>query len=374
MKSVKNRLMAAALCAIVLFSCRKEYLPENEALSSTQSSATLQNPVHGKWKEASLKIAAANASIYKTDEYYKDRFRKAGEAVAPGECSATHFDKVVSGYLSEFGSFESEMYPEYATVNQLSAIFDRSTQYFGANGEYTKLVTKQQRKLESFWNMPAQVRINGQHNSTMNDRDKIASVYITFSNATPEAAYEVADQLIAINNESTVFIETPLISFDAFATTSKLIVLGDGLIHALKQAGVDDDIAVEGVISHEWGHQVQFINSKKWYGFTADERPQTAEVTRQMELEADFFSAYFLTHKHGGTYNWKKVAEFSELFFNIGDCDFTNTGHHGTPRQRLAAAALGYITALQTTPKGHILTPSQLHEIFMKRLKSLVAP
>lgn len=220
--------------------------------------------------------------------------------------------------------------------------------------------------------MPGLVRIIGEHNSTMKDRDKIAQVYIIFSHAMPEAAYELADQLLAINKESTVFVETPLISFDAFATTSHLIVLGDGLVQALTEAGVDDDIAVEGIISHEWGHQVQFAHSQEWYGFAPEDRPQTPAFTRQMEMEADFLSAYFLTHKHGGTHNWKRVAEFSELFFNIGDCDVTNAGHHGTPRQRLASAALGYFVGSTTMPKGHILSADQLHKTFMQHFNSLL--
>lgn len=362
---VRSRWLAALICTIVFASCQKDAVIEDASLSSTYSSdATVASPINGEWKKASLKLAAAKAAIYKTDEYFATEMGS--------ECSTTNFDKVVSEYFSVFGPFESGMYPEYATVNQLYTFIDSSKQYFGKFGEYTHLVTKQQRKLESFWNMPDRVRIIGEHNSTMKDRDKIARVYITFSHATPEAAYEVADQLLTINQESTVFVETPLISFDAFATTSHLIVLGDGLVQALIQAGVNADIAVEGIISHEWGHQVQFAHSQSWYGFAPEERPQTPAFTRQTEMEADFLSAYFLTHKLGGTYNWKRVAQFSELFFNIGDCDITNEGHHGTPRQRLAAAAFGYFVASNTLPKGHVLTPDQLHKTFMQHFNSLL--
>lgn len=372
--SMKNQLFAVLICTTLFFSCRKEVTSdEQETLSQSQaSSSVITSPIDGNWKSASLKINAANASILKTDEYYEDLFSKLGKAVEPSECSATPFDAVIDQYLSEFGPLEFALYSEYAAINQLSTLIDESKQYFGENGEYTHLVIKQQRRLGSFWDMAGQIRINGEHNSTLNDRDRIAEVYIVFAGVTPEEAYEIADQIIAINVVSPVFIETPLLSFDGFATPSKLIVLGDGLVEALTSSGVDDDIVVAGVLSHEWGHQVQFINFQEWYGLPVEQRPQTAEFTRQMELEADFFSSYFLTHKRGGAYNWKRVSEFNELFFNIGDCAFTNAGHHGTPQQRLNASRLGYSIANETLPKGHILSPDQLHAIFMQNLPGLL--
>jgi hypothetical protein len=372
--SVKSQSLAVALCAILLFSCRKDAVKETgESLSSSQSSSSiLESPIKGKWKAASAAIETKNAAIFKTDEYYKDRFSKIDDAVEPSECAATPFDAVIDQYISEFGPLEFALFGEYAAINQLYSIIDESPQYFGANGEYTQHVRKQQRRLESFWDMPGMIRINGQHNATLDDRDKIALVYILFGGATPEEAYDIADQIIAINVESPVFIETPLLSFDGFATPSQLIVLGDGLIQALTETGVDDEIVIAGVLSHEWGHQVQFMNFEEWFGVSFNDRPQTAEFTRLMELEADFLSAYFLTHKRGGAYNWKRVAEFNELFFNIGDCAFTSSGHHGTPLQRQAATRLGYTLASETLPKGHILTADQLHQIFMQNLDELL--
>lgn len=364
----------AVLTAFLFFSCRKDTDLKNEvAVVDTQSSSsTLNSPSQGKWKTLSQQIKAADAAIFKTDEYYAGLIDKTGKATDPAKCNPTPFNAVVDRYFSKFGPFEIGFYSEYATVNRLFTFIDESKQYFGANGEYTHEVIKQQRRLESFWAMPDQVHINGQHNATLNDRDKIARVYMVFSHAARDVAYEVADQLIAINNESEIFVETPLISFDGFATPSKLITLGDGLIEALNESGIDKNIVIAGLISHEWGHQVQFINSTQWFGYAAGKWPQTAEFTRNTELEADFFSSYFLTHKRGGAYNWKKVAGFNNLFFDIGDCAFSEAEHHGTPKQRLAASKLGYTVASQTWPKGHILTATQLHKIFKEKLSTLL--
>lgn len=52
---------------------------------------------------------------------------------------------------------------------------------------------------------------------------------------------------------------------------------------------------------------------------------------------ADAMSASFLTHKRGAAMNRKRVEQFLEVFFQIGDCAFDNPGHHGTPNQRMAA-------------------------------------
>ena len=83
-------------------------------------------------------------------------------------------------------------------------------------------------------------------------------------------------------------------------------------------------------------------------------------------------AAYYMTHKRGATYNWKRVEQFFTLFFQIGDCGFDSDGHHGTPLQRMAAAQLGYETANQTQKQGHIMSPQELHEIFVASLSNLL--
>lgn len=371
--SPKPRTVIAVVVLTLFVSCRKEAASDILPAPSTQSSdASVANPIHPKWNIYVSKIKAKNASFLKTDEYYKSYFTSPDKAADPSTCNASALNKVVDGYFKDFSFWDYVLFPDYVWINQLSATTDRSTQYFGRKGQYTHLVTKYQRNLQSFWGLKSQIRVNGEHSETLGNRDKIAQVFIQFSGAATSDAYYVADQIIAMNKDSKVFPQSPLLSFDGFATTTPLIVLGDGLIEAVTATGVTDDIVVAGLLSHEWGHEVQFENSKKWFGFNADDRPFTPAFNRQMELEADFFSSYYLTHKRGGTYNWKKVAQFNELFYNIGDCDFTSADHHGTPDQRRRSANLGYTTASTTQPQGHILSADQLHAIFMKNLPSLL--
>jgi hypothetical protein len=61
----------------------------------------------------------------------------------------------------------------------------------------------------------------------------------------------------------------------------------------------------------------------------------------------------------------QRVEEFLQVFFQIGDCAFTNPGHHGTPNQRMRSARFGFTVADEAQKQGHILTAAQFHERFL---------
>ncbi|RNI25672.1 neutral zinc metallopeptidase [Rufibacter latericius] len=305
------------------------------------------------------------------------------DAVAPSTCGPTEFVAVQNKYLAPLGKDLISLFGTaqaansilnlYMTLNQYSAYFDTSKQYFGKNGEYTELMAKRKRDLEAFWGMPNLIQLNGQHTATLNDREKLADVYeIVGANVqTREQAYAAADQLLYFNTFSPYLPESPFFALDGFATTYRnLIVIGDGIVEMLSETGVEPNIIWTGILAHEWAHQVQFKNMAAWYpnGAAADQ----AEATRYTELEADFMAAYYMTHKRGATYNSKRVEEFLTLFFQIGDCGFSSTGHHGTPAQRMAAARLGFELADQAQKQGHILTQQQVHEIFVSKIGTVI--
>jgi predicted metalloprotease len=137
-----------------------------------------------------------------------------------------------------------------------------------------------------------------------------------------------------------------------------------------------NDVALPAVFAHEFGHHIQYER-----GYFDDLPPgpdpnnvSDAEFTRYTELMADTFSAYYLTHSRGAALNRKRVAEFLEVFFQIGDCQFTSAGHHGTPIQRMRAATFGFNVADQAHKQGHILTAAQFHALFVANYTSFVAP
>jgi predicted metalloprotease len=151
--------------------------------------------------------------------------------------------------------------------------------------------------------------------------------------------------------------------------------MGDGVLDAFNVLGFDD-VALPAIFAHEFGHHIQYER-----GYFAELPPGSnpatvdqAELTRYTELMADAFAGYYLTHKRGATMNRKRVEQFLEVFFQLGDCAFTSGGHHGTPIQRMRAARFGFDVADQAQKQGHILTASQFHALFTARYTTFVAP
>lgn len=361
--------------ALVSFSCDKEIDDMGMAVTTTQN-ATAQEQL-----SISDKMVLKNMrGMVAVDENLRDLLYS--NVVAPSECGPTEFAAVQNRYFAPlandlvglFGPQANMIYSLYLDLNFYSAAYDESEQYFGAKGEYTSFVKKRQRELEKFWNMPNQIRVNGQHTATLNDREKLADVYqlVGVGIETREQAYAVADQLLYFNTFSDQLPESPFFAADGFATTFRnLIVIGDGIVDMLAEAGPDKEIVWTGILAHEWAHQIQFKNMKNWYPNGAGATP--AESTRYTELEADFLAAYYMTHKRGATYNSKRVAQFFDLFFQIGDCGFSSSGHHGTPLQRKAAAELGFRLADEAQKQGHILTAEQAHAYFVANFNGLLA-
>ncbi|RAU82935.1 hypothetical protein DP923_06735 [Pontibacter arcticus] len=363
----------ALLCGGVTFltvSCENEMEQMDMKATSSQNKVSLATG-HDKF---ALKLPTDAGPI-------SENLRNAivGEAVAPSECYNTQFVAVQRKYAAPlvadpiaFGN-----YSLYTQVNQLYSIyFDRGEQYFGVEGEYTQLVNKRERELAKFWNMPNEITVNGQHGATLDNREAIADVFENFGVGVTsrEQAYAIADEFLADNAKSPLLPESPYFSLDGFATSyDQLIVIGDGLVQMVSESGVEADIVWTGILAHEWAHQIQFKNSGKWYpngGAASD----PSEDTRYTELEADFLAAYYMTHKRGATYNSKRVEQFFNLFFQIGDCGFASPGHHGTPAQRMAAAQLGFGLADSAQKQGHIMSIEEAHQYFVANVGKIVTP
>ena len=77
------------------------------------------------------------------------------------------------------------------------------------------------------------------------------------------------------------------------------------------------------------------------------------EATRRTELMADAFSAYFLTHVRGEQRELAAVQRFTQMFAQIGDCGFSEPGHHGTRNQRVHAALWGFGVVADGLPALH---------------------
>lgn len=358
-----HKIAVVTLCVgFISVSCEKDTEVEEIMITESASMNAVQSTRTVDAKSALNPDLIVDPIPYAGHNLRNDVLKK--DAVAPSECGPTAFNDELSKIIQPFFSdpLALDYFSLYLDLSFYISYIDTSEQYFGAEGQYTNFMKKRVRDLESFWGMPNEIRVNGQHTASLNDRDKLASVYL-FVGLTPEQAYANADFLLSINEASPVLPENPYFAMDGFATTGNLIVIGDGITTVLSNTGIDEGIVWTGILAHEWAHQIQFDNFSEWYPDGADADP--AAATRLTELEADFLASYYMTHKRGATYNWKRVEQFFELFFNIGDCSFESSGHHGTPLQRMEAARLGYELAHSAQKQGHILSQQEVHEAFI---------
>src|SRR5690606_11447431 len=98
--------------------------------------------------------------------------------------------------------------------NQYIAIFDKTDQYFGEEGESTKLVKKTERDLQKFWELPTEIQLNGQHTINLNNREKLLEVLTFFFGA---QANVLVDQYLYFNSLFPSLPESPFFASDGFA-------------------------------------------------------------------------------------------------------------------------------------------------------------
>lgn len=253
------------------------------------------------------------------------------------------------------------------------------TNTFGYNGEFTEVIVETERDIKRFWDIfSADIQVAPMHGTMLLDTARVARVYRTVFGVPAGTAQTFAAIVRSIMLTSIVFNggNHPFFSFNAFAASfgppfADKIVMGDGMMAGYAALGFGD-VAPQAIFAHEFGHHIQFEN-----GYFDDPLATTDDAaanTRYTELMADAYSAYYLTHARGLAMNKHRVALFLQAFFEIGDCAFTNPGHHGTPAQRMRAAEFGFRVADEAQKQGHILTSAQFHERFVAAYPAMVAP
>jgi hypothetical protein len=277
----------------------------------------------------------------------------------------------------------ADQVPTYEAL--LFGLKDNST-FFGYNGEYDHRMDKTERDVKRFWDIKSDdIQVIAMHGTVLADPSRTIPTYtspLVFALPLAVAQTWAAEVQNVMQTEPTVNGGNhPLFTFNAFAFTGAQfgipdkIVMGDGVLDAFKFLGFDD-VALQAIFAHEFGHHIQF--ERNFF----DELPpgadpatvDVAELTRHNELMADAFGAYYLTHSRGAAMNRKRVAQFLQVYFNVGDCQFANPGHHGTPIQRMRAATFGFDVADQAHKQGHILPAAQFHALFEAQYTTFVAP
>ncbi|WP_432949732.1 hypothetical protein ACQPXM_17240 [Kribbella sp. CA-253562] len=251
---------------------------------------------------------------------------------------------------------------------------------FGVNGEFTLPTTHAFRDLGKFWDIRAEgiEHVVPLHGSVLLDRAKMYRIFhVAYGLPEATATAYTEEVVTAMNQEKFDYGNHPFFSFNAFAFAGQTIpgfgvvpasiLMGDGILTAFQALGYDD-VTAQAILAHEYGHHIQFQRGLFQTTLTG------AEATRRTELMADAFASYFLTHARGDALQWKRIQEFDQVFFQLGDCNFSSGNHHGTHKQRLAAAQWGYAVAAGAANQGHVLPSLTFASQFDQKLPELVAP
>jgi hypothetical protein len=238
-------------------------------------------------------------------------------------------------------------------------------------------MVKVERDVKSFWDIPsAQIQVVAMHGTMLLDTKRVSQTYQALFGVTDPAEADyyaglVRDALLAsttMNGGNDALWTFNSVSFRYPGLPDK-IVMGDGILEAYAQIGFAD-IAPQAIFAHEFAHQIQY--EKEYFDDLG--KVSAAEATRYTELMADAMAGYYLTHARGEALNQKRVEQFLQVFYQIGDCAFTNPGHHGTPNQRMKAAQFGFTVADEFQKQGHILTSQEFRDKFFANYGTLVAP
>ena len=390
MKQLKLLATFVALTSVLLTGCQKEqdsavapFSAKQNIQFATASLARLRQLQASLPAGTEEKLKQPLALLLKTDPQFRDVARRA-LAVEPSACDGntalnqwlghelSGWNAEVFGYVRRYAMLDLPAYDALVFENSSAA------QSFGLNGEYTQRLTKTFKDLRRFWNIQSTgMVLAAMHGSMLQDRSKVARTYVAVFEVPPRTAEILADIVVELTNLVPQYRggNHPIFTFNAFALEGfdfppygvipNKIVMGDGILTAYTGIGYGD-VAPQAILAHEFGHQVQFQLGV--FGSVT-----SPEATRRTELMADAYSAYYLSHARGAAMQWKRVQEFLQVFFNIGDCAFTNNGHHGTPTQRMAAAQWAYNLANDAQRQGQILPAQEFTRLFEAQLPKIVA-
>jgi uncharacterized protein len=95
------------------------------------------------------------------------------------------------------------------------------------------------------------------------------------------------------------------------------------------------DAALAYILSHEYAHAAQTIG-----GF----RPRNITA---IELQADCLAGFYMGAMPNVTFDRQDIEQIAAIAYQVGDYEFNNRQHHGTPEQRAKAVLLGFQASQQ---------------------------
>ncbi|MDE3272748.1 hypothetical protein [Pseudoalteromonas sp. G4] len=144
-------------------------------------------------------------------------------------------------------------------------------------------------------------------------------------------------------------------SYNALSFPNDFILFGKNLVNKVLKK-TNNDIGVAAILAHEYAHQIQFD-----FGWIVDTEP----TVRKTELEADFFSGYFLVVSRYQYTGQIIRGELIESYYNtlqeFGDFQFNSPTHHGTPHERSSAGLAGLETGIEAIRRNTLFSYPELH-------------
>ncbi|MGW4487593.1 hypothetical protein ACWEOE_27560 [Amycolatopsis sp. NPDC004368] len=238
-----------------------------------------------------------------------------------------------------------EMYAEGVETEQ-------TAEPFGTDGQYTARATAAANKLRSFWDIDAQdIQFVPWKGTDLADPAKMTRTFaIGFSPVRAAQATVLTRKVLA---DLPVFQNgaNPLLTLNSYAVPAgymggRRVVLGDGELDTMRMLGVDD-VSVEAILGHEFGHQVNFANDNN----PADE---------SSEMGPDAYGGYFTAHAEGMAFDATLQQHVGNLNADIGSCN----RNHGTPEQRRAAGQWGADQATSQADPNEIVSSTKMIAAF----------
>ncbi|WP_328609042.1 hypothetical protein OG943_07945 [Amycolatopsis sp. NBC_00345] len=239
---------------------------------------------------------------------------------------------------------------------------DKTPQVFGTDGQYTPRATSTINKLRGFWDIESwNVQLVAWKGTDLGSQAKMEQTFsLGLAPARVKAAAALATKVLyevpALQGG-----RNPLLTLNAFSAPAeslggKRVALGDGLLDVVNTLGFDD-VSVEAVVGHEYGHQVDFAH---------DNYPNN----ESSEMGPDAYGGYFVAHAKGDAWDARAQQEATYLDASIGDCFHS----HGTPDQRKAAGAWGEKQATSQGNPNRIVPSVTMIANFQKEYPKLMPP
>jgi hypothetical protein len=119
--------------------------------------------------------------------------------------------------------------------------------------------------------------------------------------------------------------------------TNGTVVFGLNLFRDTLRDFHDQGMAVIAVCAHEFGHIYQYTSG--FYDKLTT--GQAVNTVKFAELHADYLAGFFLAGRKAA-YPSLNLQGAGALFEKLGDTEFANPDHHGTPAQRVASIEAGF--------------------------------